>query len=73
MENTNGNKDFNLQRINKTLYGVSDRELYSVIKEEKTFPRVLSKPIKLSLLIKYYNKYWNHDFTDESSSGSMTN
>jgi hypothetical protein len=47
---------------------VSDREILSVIKEEKYFPVKFSKPIKLSLLIKYYNKYWNNEFTDESSS-----
>jgi len=47
---------------------VSDREILSVIKEEKYLPVKFSKPIKLSLLIKYYNKYWNNEFTDESSS-----
>jgi hypothetical protein len=27
-----------------------------------------SKPIKLSVLVRYYNKYWNGDFTDEMES-----
>jgi hypothetical protein len=46
---------------------VSDREILAIIKEEKKFPINFSKPIKLPLLIKYYNKFWNNDFTDESS------
>jgi hypothetical protein len=47
---------------------VSDREILKVIKEEKNFPLKFSKPVKLSLLIKYYHKYWNNEFTDDSSS-----
>lgn len=53
---------------NKTRHKVSDREIYSIIKEEKRLPIAFSAPIKLSLLVKYYNKYWNNDFTDESDS-----
>jgi hypothetical protein len=30
-----------------------------------------SSPIKLSLLITYYNKYWNNEFTDESDTDSI--
>jgi hypothetical protein len=45
---------------------VSDREIMTIIKEEKRLPISFSRPIKLSLLIKYYNKYWYNDFTDES-------
>lgn len=45
---------------------VSDREILTIIKEEKNFPKSFSSRIKLSLLIKYYNKYWNNEFTDES-------
>ena len=54
-------------KINKKLSTqVSDREILTIIKEEKNFPKSFSSRIKLSLLIKYYNKYWNNEFTDES-------
>ena len=54
----------------KKIVSVSDRELLRVIKEEKRFPIPFSRPVKLSLLVKYYNKYWNDEFTDNSGSES---
>jgi hypothetical protein len=47
---------------------VSDREILRVIKEEKRFPIAFSSRVKLSLLVRFYNKYWNGDFTDDSDS-----
>jgi hypothetical protein len=44
---------------------VSDRELLIVIKEQKRFPKPFSRPVKLSDLLKFYNKYWNGEFTDD--------
>jgi hypothetical protein len=46
-------------------FNVSDRELLRVVKEEKRFPIPFSRPVKLSVLLKFYNKYWNGDFTDD--------
>ena len=46
---------------------ISDRELLRVVKEEKRFPIPFSRPVKLGLLLKFYHKYWNNDFTDEDS------
>jgi len=54
------------RKINDNI-GVSDREIMNIIKEEKVFPKTFTKRIKLSVLIKYYQKLWNHDFTDEES------
>lgn len=54
------------KKINENI-GVSDREIMNIIKEEKVFPKIFSKRIKLSVLIKFYQKLWNHDFTDEES------
>jgi len=68
MEDCNSNNKLNLLNINKKEKSVSDREILSVIKEEKHFPVKFSRPIKLSLLVKYFNKYWNNEFTDESFS-----
>ena len=52
---------------NKKVNRVSDREILSIIKEDKHFPVEFSSRIKLSKLVKYYHKYWNNEFTDESS------
>jgi len=49
---------------------ISDRELLRVVKEEKRFPIPLSKRVKLSYLVMFYNKYWNNEFTDESDTDS---
>jgi hypothetical protein len=57
--------EINLKVERKT--GVSDREMLRVIKEEKRFPIVFSRRVKLSALVKFYNKYWSGDFTDEDS------
>lgn len=70
MDNLNNSSDSNqiIPNNHKTQQsGVSDREMLRIIKEEKNFPQKFSKRIKLSLLLKYYYKYWNHDFTDEES------
>lgn len=68
MEDLKKNKESHNVIVKNKERHVSDREILSVIKEEKVFPIKFSKPIKLSLLIKYYHKYWNNEFTDESSS-----
>ncbi len=47
------------------IFKVSDRELLRVIKEQKRFPIPFSRPVKLSDLLKFYNKYWNGEFTDD--------
>jgi|LauGreDrversion4_2_1035121.scaffolds.fasta_scaffold608120_2 hypothetical protein len=47
---------------------VSDREILRIIKEEKRFPLPFSNRVKLSTLLKFYDKYWNGDFTDDSDS-----
>ena len=44
---------------------VSDREILKVIKEEKNFPQVFSKRVKLSTLVNFYCKLWNNEFTDD--------
>ena len=71
MDNTNISKITikNMDKIdnNTNSNNISDREIINIIKEEKIFPKTFSKRIKLSILIKFYQKYWNHDFTDEES------
>ena len=71
MDNTNIRKITikNMDKIdnNTNSNNISDREIINIIKEEKIFPKTFSKRIKLSILIKFYQKYWNHDFTDEES------
>jgi hypothetical protein len=68
MEDCNSKSTLNAIDFKKKEKSVSDREILSIIKEEKHFPVNFSKPIKLSLLVSYYHKYWNNEFTDESSS-----
>ena len=68
IDNTS-HKKLNKNTVHKSKT-VSDREIMTVIKEEKRFPVAFSSRIKLSVLIKYYNKYWNIDFTDESDTDS---
>ena len=63
---TNNKNKEEKRKINDNI-GVSDREIMNIIKEEKVFPKTFTKRIKLSVLIKYYQKLWNHDFTDEES------
>ena len=46
---------------------VSDRELLRVVKEDKRFPIPFSRPVKLSVLVQFYHKYWNDDFTDDEN------
>jgi hypothetical protein len=53
-----------------TQKNVSDSEIRRIIKEEKNLPIEFSHPIKLSLLVKYYARYWNNDLTDEEESDS---
>ena len=70
MENVQSNpKDIKLEcKIqDKKVSIVSDREILCVIKEDKHFPVDFSSRVKLSKLVKYYHKYWNNEFTDESS------
>ena len=57
---TNINDNFEI------LDGIHRLTALKIIKEEKRFPVAFSKRIKLSLLLEYYNKYWNSEFTDES-------
>lgn len=54
----------------RTYKTISDREILSIIKEEKNFPVSFSSPIKLKVLVKSYNKYWNGDYTDDDDSFS---
>lgn len=70
MENSNNEKILKSVNENKKLQNVSDREMLSVIKEEKNFPIAFSRQVKLSTLVNYYNKYWNNDFTDDSDTSS---
>ncbi len=65
--NTKNTKNDYKIKIKDNNIGVSDREIINIIKEEKEFPKTFSKRIKLSVLIKFYQKLWNHDFTDEES------
>lgn len=73
MEQAINNIPFNKCRVGEIIknttrdQSVSDREILTIIKEEKRLPVAFSKPIKLSVLTKYYYKYWNNDFTDEES------
>jgi len=66
MERKKGDKQEDEFKLIENI-GVSNREIMSIIKEEKEFPKTFSKRIKLSVLIKFYHKLWNHDFTDEES------
>jgi hypothetical protein len=56
-------------RVNndKSQRRVSDREIVSIIKEDKNFPRAFSSRIKLSVLVNYYYKYWNGELSDEEN------
>ncbi len=54
------------QKIGKKT-GVSDREMLRVVKEEKRFPIMFTNRVKLANLVKFYNKFWSGDFTDEDS------
>ena len=64
-DKVNNNKEEKRKRNENV--GVSDREIMNIIKEENIFPQTFTKRIKLSVLVKFYQKYWNHDFTDEES------
>lgn len=56
------------EEINREIKRVSDRELIKVIKETKRLPMTFTRPVKLSLLVSYYNKFWNEGFTDSEPS-----
>jgi hypothetical protein len=58
----------NINIEEKKLTRVSDREILKVMKEQNNLPVKFSRPIKLTLLLNYYYKYWNNEFTDESDS-----
>lgn len=57
-------------RIKIKEMSVSDREILKVIREERRLPLSFSRPIKLSKLVAFYDKYWAGDFTDDSSFSS---
>lgn len=48
----------------------TNNELVKVIKNVDWFPQKLSQPIPLERIVAMYNRYWDHDFSDESSSSS---
>lgn len=66
MDSKRNEPNNDLELVSKN-HSVSDREILKVIKEEKKFPIKFSNRVKLSTLIKFYNKYWNGDFTDDDS------
>lgn len=72
LSNDDNDKDINNKNIEKKFKGksmsVSDIEILRIIQEQKNFPQVFSKRVKLSVIVEYYYKLWNHEFTDDIES-----
>lgn len=49
---------------------LTNHELLKIVKEIDHLPVKLSKPISLSQMVHFYNRYWNNDLTDEEDSSS---
>jgi hypothetical protein len=65
--NNNYKKNVEYPSKGKTM-SVSDKEILRIIQEQKNFPQIFSKRVKLSTLVEYYYKLWNHEFTDDIES-----
>ncbi len=67
-KNINNNNKIKKIELKGKQMNVSDREILRIIQEQKNFPQIFSKRVKLSTIIDYYYKLWNHEFTDDIES-----
>ncbi len=55
-------------RINDIIFNsVTNQELLKVAKRTNDFPLKISIPVPLTHLVNFYNRYWNHEISDDES------
>lgn len=62
------NKEIKVQRGRNSK--LTNHELLKIVKETDRLPVKLSKPISLTQMVHFYNRYWNNDLTDEEDTSS---